>query len=105
MLKDIYDYGIKAKIQSAPGFVFKNVKAYISLSAKGEFIAIDAAPDEKQLCPDIGSKANGCDKCNFLVEKAEIVLATSYKRKAKNLFYMSALEQASEYDPGSMSIK
>lgn len=99
MLKSIYDYGIKAKIQDAPGFAFKNIKAYISLSANGEFVAIDAAPDEKQLCPDIGSKANGRDKCNFLVEKAEIVFGAVDKRKEKNAFYLSALKQAGEYDP------
>ncbi|NLB80697.1 MAG: type I-C CRISPR-associated protein Cas8c/Csd1 [Clostridiaceae bacterium] len=99
MLKEIYDYGRKAKIASAAGFKLKNVKAYISLSAKGEFVAIDAAPEEKQLCPDIGSMANGRDKCNILVEKADIVFAFTDKGKAKNPFYLSTLEQAGEYDP------
>ena len=40
MLKSIYDYGIKAKIQDAPGFAFKNIKAYISLSANGSLLPL-----------------------------------------------------------------
>jgi CRISPR-associated protein Csd1 len=98
MLKEIYDYGIKAKITSAAGFKLKNVKAYVSLSKKGEFIAIDAGPLEKQMCPDIGTMAAGRYKCNILVEKAYIVFSLSKKDMAKSEFYLSALKQGSEYD-------
>lgn len=98
MLKEIYDYGVKAKISSPVGFKQKNIKAYVLLNNSGEFIAIDAAPKEKQLCPDIGSMAQGRDKCNILVEKAEIVLAFNEKNQVKHNFFLSALEEGSEYD-------
>jgi CRISPR-associated protein Csd1 len=98
MLKEIYDYGVKAKIASSIGFKLKNVKAYILLNNAGEFIAIDAGPKEKQLCPDIGSLAQGTDKCNILVEKAEIVFALSEKSLTKHNFYISALKKGSKFD-------
>lgn len=98
MLKEIFDYGIKAKILSPVGFKQKNIKAYILLNSIGEFIAIDAGPKEKQLCPDIGSMAQGRDKCNILVEKAEIVLNLTEKNQTKHNFFLSALEDGSKSD-------
>lgn len=99
MLKEIYNYGIKAKISSPVGFKEKSIKAYVLLDKHGEFIAIDAASKEKQLCPDIGSMAQGRDKCNVLVEKAEIVLGFTEKNQLKHNFFLTALEEGSKFEP------
>ena len=72
MLKALYDYALQNDLVLPAGFVQKTVKAYIWLSAKGIFL--DVTEGGTLPCPDIGSLANGPDKCNPLAEKRSVVL-------------------------------
>ena len=75
MLKALYDYGIRNALALPPGFVKKNIRAYICLSESGKFLGVElCGKDETQICPDIGSLANGPDKCNPLAEKTSVIL-------------------------------
>lgn len=75
MLKALYDYGIRNGLTLPPGFTSKPIRAYLCLSATGEYLGIEQCDKgETQVCPDIGSLANSPDKCNPLAEKAGIVL-------------------------------
>ena len=69
MLKALYDYGVRQNLTQPPGFSGKTVKAYISLSEDDDHVSIYLGDKESVLCPDIGSLAQGRDKCNILVEK------------------------------------
>lgn len=81
MLKALYDYGIRNHLAVPPGFLRKNIRAYICLSESGKFLGIEqCGKEETQICPDIGSLANGPDKCNPLAEKASVVLGDSGKK-------------------------
>lgn len=80
MLRALYDYGIRNHLAIPPGFSEKVIYAYICLSASGKYLGIEQCREEKQICPDIGSLANGTDKCNPLAEKAGVVLGQSGKK-------------------------
>lgn len=80
MLKALYDYGIQNGLAIPPGFMKKPIRGYILLSATGDYLGIQQCKEEKQICPDVGSLANGPDKCNPLAEKAEIVLGDDGKK-------------------------
>ena len=69
MLKALYDYGLRRQLTLPPGFIEKTVKAYISLSEDNDRVSIYLGDDEQLPCPDMGSLAQGRDKCNVLVEK------------------------------------
>ena len=101
MLNDLYNYAIKNNLASRMGFKPKNIKAYISLSADGKFIAIDPGPEEKINCPDIGSMANGTTKSNIIAEKAEIILQVNPQKvvSIKRKFYLDAFESGNSYEP------
>ena len=95
MLKALYDYGIRNHLAVPPGFLRKNIRAYICLSESGKFLGIEqCGREELQICPDIGSLANGPDKCNPLAEKASVVLGASGK---KPMYFRSLLQDASAY--------
>ncbi len=119
MLKALYDYGIRNNLAIAPGFTPKAIRAYINISLNGDFIDIEKCENESQICPDIGSLANGPDKCNPLAEKAEIILAVSPQKTSdetpkendvkaikkqqnnivKKAFFHAMLKSSSEYSP------
>ena len=40
MLKALYDYAMKNNLVLPPGYSNKTIKAYVSLSKKGEFLGI-----------------------------------------------------------------
>lgn len=82
MLKALYDYGIKNGLAIPPGFTPKAIRAYIVLSKQGDFLGIEQPKNETQICPDIGSLANGPGKCNPVAEKAEIILAVTPQQAA-----------------------
>lgn len=67
MLKALYDYGLRRQLTLPPGFIGKTVKAYISLSENDDRVSIYLGDDELLPCPDMGSLAQGRDKCNVLV--------------------------------------
>jgi len=99
MLKEIYNYGNKKAVSSPIGFKLKQVKAYISLDSKGNFIGVDLGSKEKKMCPDVGSLAQGPHMCNILVEKAGIILLIDDSYKAKHDFFANALEEGGNYEP------
>ena len=81
MLKALYDYGIRNHLTIPPGFLKKNIRAYICLSDSGRFLGIEqCGKEETQICPDIGSLANSPDKCNPLAEKESVVLGEPGKK-------------------------
>ena len=55
-----------------------------------KFIGIVMGNDEPVLCPDIGSLANGKDKCNILVEKKQIVMGNADNIKSN---FLSSIER------------
>ena len=103
MLKALYDYGVRQNLTQPPGFSGKTVKAYISLSEDDDHVSIYLGDKESVLCPDIGSLAQGRDKCNILVEKRSIVVPDAEtedgKLPAKSRFFLETLRSASEAEP------
>jgi len=99
LLSELYEYAKSNGFAALPGYKEKLVKAYIRLTESGEFAGIDSGGPEKVPCPDIGSTANGTDKCNFLVEKAEIVLLMDPKRQLKHGFFLSLLKRGAQVEP------
>ena len=103
MLKALYDYGVRQNLTQPPGFSGKTVKAYISLSEDDDHVSIYLGDKESVPCPDIGSLAQGRDKCNILVEKRSIVVPDAEtedgKLPAKSQFFLETLRSASEAEP------
>ena len=73
MLRPLYDYAMRYQLLPPPGMVKKTVKAWVCLGANGTFLGVRQDGEDEYFCPDIGSLANGKDKCNVLVEKNEVV--------------------------------
>ncbi len=97
MLKALYDYAESHRLFPPPGYVEKSVQAYVSLSShNADFAEIEMGGKTKVLCPDIGSLANGKDKCNVLAEKRSVIFADM--PTAKSQFFWNALREAGEYD-------
>ena len=96
MLRALYDYGIRNGLAIPPGFLQKDIRAYICLTAEGEFLGIEQYKKDPQVCPDIGSLANSPDKCNPLAEKAAVILTSEGK---KPQFYRTLLSDGAQYAP------
>lgn len=96
MLKALYDYGIRNGLAIPPGFMKKPIRAYILLSAAGDYLGIQQCESENRVCPDIGSLANSPDKCNPLAEKLEIILGDDGR---KTEFFRRLLREGSEHVP------
>lgn len=76
MLTELYRYALDKGLAAQPGFKPKRVKAYVLLSASGEFLGIHTREKDAPAvyAPDIGAAANGTRYCNPLIEKAKIPL-------------------------------
>ena len=96
MLRALYDYGIRNGLAIPPGFLQKDIRAYICLTAEGEFLGIEQYKKDPQVCPDIGSLANSPDKCNPLAETAAVILTSEGK---KPQFYRTLLSDGAQYAP------
>lgn len=102
MLKALYDYGISNHLTLPPGLIKKQIRGYIVLSKDGEYLTVEKCENETQPCPDIGSLANGKDKCNVLAEKSSVILfvpKNEEDRSAKNEFFKKALADGAEEVP------
>ena len=102
MLKALYDYGIHNHLTLPPGLIKKQIRGYIVLSKDGEYLTVEKCENETQPCPDIGSLANGKDKCNVLAEKSSVILFAPEKegdRSAKNEFFRKALADGAKEIP------
>lgn len=73
MLKPLYDYALRKDLTLAEGYSKKVIKAFIQLYADGSFQGVTSGNEDELLVPDIGSLAQGKDKCNVLSEKRSIV--------------------------------
>ncbi|MGN0979170.1 MAG: type I-C CRISPR-associated protein Cas8c/Csd1 [Candidatus Avoscillospira sp.] len=98
MLKALYDYAVQNGLTLPPGFVNKKLRAYILLSASGDYLGIETAEDTLP-CPDVGSLANGKDKCNVLAEKCSVVLSTPSAENPKSGFFRKTLGDAASAEP------
>lgn len=99
MLQELYRYALSHNLAARPGFKPKSVKAYILLSADGQFLGFSPALEKKTICPDIGSAAQGTTKCNILTEKAAIVLLLEEKQAVKHRFFLDALRSGAQAEP------
>ena len=97
MLKELYNYAVESKLVLPAGFVLKPVKAYIRLLEDGSFLDIQLTDGESVRCPDIGSLANGTDKCNALAEKRSVVLPEEPTVKSK--YFRQLLAEGGEQEP------
>ena len=100
MLKAFYDYAIRNDLVLPPGYCNKTIQAYVSLSREGEFLGVILGDDTPVLCPDIGSLANGKEKCNPIVEKRTVIFKDASdlqdKAKIKRDFYYQVLKDGSD---------
>lgn len=100
MLKALYEYGIQNGLSIPPGFQRKPIRAYVCLSARGDFLGIETCDNDKKgeerICPDVGSLSQSPDKCNPLAEKASIVFADEGKKTA---FFREILRDGSQDIP------
>ena len=103
MLKAFYDYAIRNDLVLPPGYCNKTIQAYVSLSREGEFLGIILGDDTPVLSPDIGSLANGKEKCNPIVEKRSVIFKDASdledKAKMKRDFYYQVLEDGGDCVP------
>ena len=103
MLKAFYDYAIRNDLVLPPGYCNKTIQAYVSLSREGQFLGIILGDDTPVLSPDIGSLANGKEKCNPIVEKRSVIFKDASdledKAKMKRDFYYQVLEEGSDCVP------
>lgn len=98
MLKALHTYAQRKELTPPAGYVNKTVSAYICLLADGRLVGIELG-DKKEgiLSPDIGTLANGKDKCNVFLEKRSIVFPM--EPSAKSRFFRITLVEASEAEP------
>lgn len=98
MLKALYDYAVQNQLTLPAGYVPKKVKAYLSLTAEGQFVGIELTDSKEEIpCPDIGTLANGTEKSNVLVEKCSVVLAEEPTKKSA--FFLQTLQSAAQVEP------
>lgn len=105
MLGELYKYAIDNGLSARPGFKQKKIKYYICFTANGDFLGLEEVEKEREnpFCPDMGSTVNSQDKCNIIVEKAEVIFNLpdkdgNYKKAQKQQFYMESMRSASDYD-------
>lgn len=99
MLTELYQYAMDKNLSDKPGFKKKKVKAYVLLSAAGEFLGINVSGKnaEPVYAPDIGSAAQGKLFCNPLIEKAKYPLGPAGSVKRDD--YLLALKDGSAAEP------
>ena len=107
MLTELYRYALDKGLAAQPGFKPKRVKAYVLLSASGEFLGIHTREKDAPAvyAPDIGAAANGTRYCNPLIEKAKIPLRMVEDPKGdqnvptKHDFFLSMLDDGGDCEP------
>lgn len=102
MLKALYDYGVRNGLALPPGFVNKQIRAYICLTSSGDYLGLEQCENEILPCPDIGSLANGPDKCNLLAEKSSIILflpQNTDEHNPKHTFFCTTMADAAKSVP------
>lgn len=97
MLKALYDYAMREGLTLPAGYVNKTIRAYIVLSADGEYIGLEEGGPLAVPAPDIGSLANGKDKSNVLLEKRSVVIPE--EPTLKSAFFLNALKDGGKAEP------
>ena len=97
MLRSLYDYAIRHSLVLPPGYVNKTIKAYVLLYSDGSFQDVEVCENETVVAPDIGSLANGKDKCNLLIEKRSVVIPSVESKKSR--FFLNALRDGEKIEP------
>ena len=97
MLKALYDYAVSHQLILPEGYVNKTVAAYIMFSSSApDFVEVFMGNTSDIPCPDIGSLANGKEKCNIIAEKRSVVIPD--EANAKSSFFRAALEELGQTD-------
>ena len=97
MLNALYQYAVEQQLALPVGFVLKTVKAFLCLTADGRFLGLELSDDRAYAAPDIGSLANGTNRCNPLVEKSSIVVPET--ASAKSEYFQRVLAEGSSALP------
>lgn len=97
MLNALYQYAVEQQLALPVGFVLKTVKAFLCLTADGRFLGLELSDDRAYAAPDIGSLANGTNRCNPLVEKSSIVVPEA--ASAKSEYFQQVLAEGSSALP------
>ena len=112
LLQALYEYGTTHEACLPEGFVLKNPKAVVHLTADGQFVGVErrekgAAP---VVCPSVFTAAYGSDKCDPFIANASIVLALDgpedniEKWRTKRTFFLEILEQAKTDNPDAGAV-
>lgn len=107
MLAELYQYALSHELIGRPGFKLKSPKAYLHISAAGQFLELELRDRNAAavMAPDVGSAANGSRFCNPLIEKAKIPLCIVEKEdRDKNIpvkheFFLKFLEEGQKAEP------
>ena len=97
MLNALYQYAVEQQLALPVGFVLKTIKAFLCLTADGRFLGLELSDDRAYAAPDIGSLANGTNRCNPLVEKSSIVIPEA--ASAKSEYFQQVLAEGSSALP------
>ena len=97
MLNALYQYAVEQQLALPVGFALKTVKAFLCLTADGRFLGLELSDDRTYAAPDIGSLANGTNRCNPLVEKSGIVVTAV--ASTKSAYFNKVLEEGSSSLP------
>ncbi len=105
MLEALYQYAKDHQLTAIPGYSYQSISYYILFSSNGDFIDIDPVVKDTPpvLRPSLGTKAQGSEMCNIIVEKAEIILNLpdkngNYNRTKKHTFYLNTMIEAAKHD-------
>ena len=94
MLKALYDYAARNHLVLPAGYVYKTVKAFLSLSSVNPTnIGIVIDNEEAYLCPDVAN--NVPNRSGVLIEKRSVVIPE--EETAKSRYFLEALRSASQY--------
>lgn len=97
MLKALYDYARRMNLTLPAGYAEKTIKAFLCLTGDGRFAGVRMDEGNVFRCPDIGSLANGTDKCNLLVEKYSVIFPLEPNSKSR--FFRDGMKDLGKTEP------
>ena len=95
MLKALYDYAQRTGLPGMLGYEYKEIRAFICLTEDGVYSGVFRNAGRGFRCPDIGSLANGTDKCNLLAEKRSVIFPE--KPDLKSQFFRDGLKDLGDW--------
>lgn len=97
MLKALYDYARRMNLTLPAGYAEKTIKAFLCLTGDGRFAGVRMDEGNVFRCPDIGSLANGTDKCNLLAEKYSVIFPSEPTPKSR--FFREGMKDLGKTEP------